>query len=153
MRRLLNSKLSIIALVVGAVVLISGVALAATSAGPNSSVSNQEGTGAVAIFAIPLEVPAGGTLQVVGAGFEAGETVLFQIVTGLGPPIFLQGGQTNDAGAFLADASANSPTGRLPETLVPGIYTIRALSGFGDHVASAPLVVCEPDESGSKCAE
>ena len=58
------------------------------------------------------------------------------------PNLILQGGFANGAGAFLSDMASTSPTGGLPDILVPGVYTIRARTIQG-HVASAPLIIME----------
>ena len=138
MRRYLTSRLSIIALVLAVITLVSGVTWAANSPGPSA----QFQTSVVEIQPIPTQVEAGGVLQVAGAGFEPEEVVLFEVVTGDGPNIVLEGGFANSSGAFLADTRAATATGALPESLMPGVYTIQALTLNG-HVASAPLVVVE----------
>ena len=138
MRWYVTSRLSIIALVLAVVTLISGVTWAANNPGPSAQVQ----TSVVEIQAMPARVEVGGTLQIAGAGFQPDEVVLFEIVTGTGPNIVLEGGFANSAGAFLADTKAATRTGGLPDNLGVGIYTIQALTLNG-HVASAPLVVVE----------
>ena len=152
MRRILSSKLAIIALVLMVVTLISGVTWAATSnPRSDSSTSNQNHRSPVQILAIPLITPQGGELQVAGAGFAPGEAVLFEIFIAEDDfPVTLQGGEANDAGAFIADATVLR--GGLPEFLEPGIYTINALTING-IVATTPLIVCKPDPlKPAKCA-
>ena len=139
MRRYLTTRLSIIALVLVVITLISGVAWAANNPGPSAQLQ----TSVVEIQPIPTQVQVGGTLQVAGAGFEPGEWVLFEIVTGSGPNIVLEGGQANSAGAFIADTTSATATGGLPETLAQGIYTIVARTAGSGHIASAPLLVVE----------
>ena len=134
----MTSRLSIIALVLAVVTLISGVTWAANNPGPSAQVQ----TSVVEIQAMPARVEVGGTLQIAGAGFQPDEVVLFEIVTGTGPNIVLEGGFANSAGAILADTKAATRTGGLPDNLGVGIYTIQALTLNG-HVASAPLVVVE----------
>jgi hypothetical protein len=136
MRRYVTSRLTIIALVLVVVALISGVTWAANSPGPSAQLESS----VVEIQAFPLTVEVGGVIKVAGAGFKPNEVVLFEVVTGEGPPIALKGGVANAAGAFLADATGATVTGGLPASIVPGIYTIQALTTRG-HVASAPLVV------------
>ncbi len=137
MRRFVGNKLSIVALVILVVTLITGVTWAATSPGT----SNQVQTSVVEIQAIPTLVQVGGKLQIAGAGFAPDEVVLFEIrVGGDALNVILQGGRANAAGAFMADTTKASRTGGLPEELGPGVYTIQALT-FDGHVASAPLVV------------
>ena len=138
MRRYLTSRLSIIALVLAVITLISGVTWAANNPGPSAQLQ----TSVVEIQPIPTQVQAGGTLQVAGAGFQPDEVVLFEVVTGSGPNVVLEGGFANSAGAFLADTRAATATGALPDSLTPGIYTIQALTLNG-QVASAPLVVVD----------
>ena len=138
MRRYVTSRLTIIALVLTVVTLISGVTWAANSPGPNAQVQ----TSVVEIQALPTIVQVGGTLKVAGAGFQPDEVVLFEIVTGAGPNIVLEGGFAESSGAFLVDTKTATRTGALPESLGPGVYTIQALTLNG-HVASAPLVVVE----------
>jgi hypothetical protein len=146
MRRFLNSKLGIVALVVAVVTLITGVTWAATGPVPGSSTNSQELTSSVVeIMAVPLIVQVNGSLEVAGAGFTPGETVLFTIVVGGAFPLILQGGEANSSGAFLADTTANL-AGRLPDLLVPDIYTIQAQTPDGGIVASAPLIVVEKKE-------
>ncbi len=141
MRRFLSSKLTIVALVLAAVTLITGVTWAATSPTGSPSPSNQGATSLVQIVPIPLEVEVGGKLRVAAGGFKPGEVVLFQVVVGGDVPhVILQGGFANKAGAFLVDTTVGTTTGGLPPVLVPGIYTITARTVDG-HVASAPLVV------------
>ena len=143
MRRFLSSKLTIVALVLAVVTLITGVAWATTSSGPASGPGNQLTSSVVEIQALPTLVEVGGKLQIAGAGFAPGETVLFEIVVGGAVDfLILQGGTANDAGAFMADTTRATATGGLPGFLGPGIYTIRA-STIDGHVASAPLVVVE----------
>ena len=149
MRRFLNSKLTILALVILVLSLISGVAWAATSPSSSSSPSSNDGVHLppVEIVAIPLELEVGGKLQVAAAGLEPGNVVIFEIIVGGGSPnLILQGGNANDAGAFLVNTTKAFRTGGLPEFLVPGIYTIAAttlVGGQAVHVASAPLVIVE----------
>ena len=139
MRRYLTTRLSIIALVLAVVTLISGVAWAANNPGPSAQVQ----TSVVEIQPIPMQIEVGGTLQVAGAGFQPNEWVLFEIVTGSGPNIVLEGGQANSAGAFLADTTNATATGGLPDTVTQGVYTIVARTAASGHVASAPLVVVD----------
>ncbi len=142
MRRILNSKLTVVALVIIAITLISSVTWAATQPSQSSGPSNQITSSVVEIQAIPLQVEVGGSLEIAGSGFVPAEYVLFEIITGKpGQSILLQGGQANDAGAFLADTTVNLG-GRLPEFLTPGIYTIAASTVSG-VVATSPLVVVE----------
>ena len=154
MRRYLSSKLTIVALVLAVVTLITGVTWAATSPASDSAPVSQAGTSVVEIQAIPLVVAVNGSLQVAGAGFNPGATVLFKIIIDElsdppEPAVLLQGGSANAAGAFLADATANL-RGSLPDVLVPGVYTIQALQviapGQSEIVASAPLVVVDPKD-------
>ena len=141
MKLFLRSKLAALVLVIALVSLITGVALAANS----SLTSSQALTSSVVeIQPIPPEVLAGGRLRVFGAGFAPGELVLFEVfVNSDSAPIVIQGGTANDSGAF----EATTPS--LPETLLPGLYTIKARTLTSPHVASAPLIVCEPSEG--KC--
>ena len=90
------------------------------------------------IEAVPLFVPPGGKLAVVGAGFDPGEVVLLQISIGGGSPsIVLQGGFANDSGAFLASYP------NLPASMEPGAYTIRASTHDEGVGATTPLIVQE----------
>ena len=141
MRRFLRSKLAAVVLVIILVSVVTGVALAAS----NSLTSNQALTSSVIeIQPNPLQVPVGGRLQVFGAGFTPGELVLIEIFMGDGiPPVIVEGGRANDAGAFEAT------TASLPESLVAGLYTVKARTIVSPHTASAPLIVCEPVEG--KC--
>ena len=144
MSRFLNSKLGIVAVIIAAVTLVTGVTWAATSPSSSSGPSAQLTSSVVEIHPLPLKVETGAKLQVAGAGFTPGEAVLLQIVVGGGTPNFnLDGGFANDAGAFLADTTQNFKGGGLPAALGPGIYTIIARTTAG-HVASAPLVVLKP---------
>ena len=144
MRRFLSSKLTIVALILVVATLITGVALAATS---NQGLSEP---GVVEIVPIPMFAPEGTALQVAGAGFTPGDTVLFEIVLNVDSPnLILQGGDSNDAGAFLADTTRGLAGGVLPAALSPGLYTVLARTVDG-IVATSPLIVCKPElEEGS----
>ena len=144
MRRFLNSKLSIVALILAVVTLITGVAWAATSPIGNSSPDNQLTGAAAEIVPIPQQVEVNGVLQVAGSGLRPGGFALFEIVVGGATPnIVLGSGQANAAGAFLADTAKSFSTGRLPDILVPGVYTITATIGAGGPAATAPLIIVE----------
>ena len=133
MRRFLRSKLTIVALVLTVVTLITGVTWAATSSGPSSQLTSS----VVEVVAIPLTVEEGASLQIAGAGFAPDEVVLFElIVGGTGPNIILRSGTANNRGAFLSDNPA------LAGSVKAGLYTITA-STLAGHVASAPLIVVE----------
>ena len=82
MRRFLNSKLTVVALVLAAISLITGATWAATSPTSSSSTSNQLKASVVEIHAVPLQVPVGGALKIAGAGFKPGEIVLFKLIVG-----------------------------------------------------------------------
>ena len=144
MRHFLGSKLTIVSLILVVATLITGVALAATS---NQGLSEP---GVVEIVPIPMYVPEETTLQVAGSGFIPGDTVLFEIVLSVDSPnLILQGGDANDAGAFLADTTKGLLGGVLPAALSPGLYSILARTVDG-IVATSPLIVCKPDpEAGS----
>lgn len=140
MKRVLSSKITVVALVIAIVSLITGVAWAATNSGPNASTANQLTSSVVEITPLSLHVPVGGTVRVAGGGFSPGEVVLFQVIMGGdGPNVTIEGGFANDAGAFLAESE-------LPPALVAGLYTIRAIVIGGVHVASSPIIICEPSE-------
>ena len=145
MRRFLSSKLTVVALILVVATLITGVALAATS---NQGFSE---SGVVEIVPIPLFVPEGSALQVAGAGFIPGDTVLFEIVLSVDSPnLILQGGEATDSGAFLADTTTGLSNGVLPAALGPGLYTILARTTEGSIVATSPLIVCKTEtEEGS----
>ena len=143
MRRLVSKKLGILTIALMVITMVTGVAWAAAS-------PSDQGGSIANVVAVPLVVPVGGQLQVAGAGFQPNEIVLFKIrVGGSTPDVTLQGGFANGAGAFLVDTTSSAPTGGLPESLAPGIYTIVARTVDGP-VASGPLVVCETSEG--KCA-
>ena len=144
MRRFLSRKLTIAALFLVAATLITSVALVATN---NQELSNP---GVVEIVPIPMFAPEGSALQVAGAGFAPGDTVLFEIVLNVDSPnLILQGGDANTAGAFLADTTRGLAGGILPSARSPGLYTILARTVDG-VVATSPLIVCTNDpEEGS----
>ena len=140
MKRVFSSKITVVALVIAIVTMITGVAWAATNTGPNSSTANQLTSSVVEITPLSLHVPVGGTLRVAGGGFAPGEVLLFQVVVGGGSPnITIGGGFANPAGAFLAEVE-------LPQALGPDFYTIRAIVIGGAHVASSPIIICEQSE-------
>ncbi len=140
MKRVLSSKMTVVALVIAIVTLITGVAWAATNTGPNSSTANQLTSSVVEITPLSLHVPVGGTVRVAGGGFAPGEVVLFQVVIGSGSPnVTIEGGFANAAGAFLAESE-------LPQAIGAGFYTIRAIVIGGVHVASSPVIICEQSE-------
>jgi hypothetical protein len=75
-----------------------------------------------------------GNIQVWGAGYDAGETVvIFAVAAAGGEDRILLGATANSSGAFAADA-ANS--------LDVGIYTLRGVGDTGSE-ATAPLVIVE----------
>ena len=85
---------------------------------------------------VAAAVASGGETRIWGAGFQAGEAVVIAAVAAAdSSDVIIVGGDANDSGAFMWDASV---------TLDPGLYTLRA-SGSGGSQATAPLVV-----SGSK---
>ena len=144
MRRILSSRLGIVALVLVAITLITSVtwAAASTSSGPSST--SHQGIRYVGVQAVPLFVVPEGQVDIAGGGFDPGELVLMEIVVGGGiPNVILRSGFANDAGAFL------SSNARLPAFMQPGMYSISASTLTG-RVASAPLVVCVPADG--KCA-
>ena len=136
MRRFLNNRIGILVLVFAVVTLVTGVTWAATGTTPGSSTNQQLSSSVVEIVPIDLKVEPGAALEVAGAGFTPGQTVLFSVLLGDLPELILQGGQANSAGAFLASV------GSLPVDLAPGIYSIAAFTVDG-HVASSPLIVVE----------
>ena len=69
MRRILNTKLGIIALVLAIAVLVTGVTWAATGAGPSSQ-TFPEGN-APQIIVTPLTVEVGGSFEVLGCWLQA----------------------------------------------------------------------------------
>ena len=144
MRRFLSSRLTIVVAVLAILTLITGVTWAANSPAP---ASQEVKTSVVEVMAMPVPVPVGGKLDVLGAGFDPDEVVLFQVVLGGGSPnVFLPSGFANSAGAFLSTEES------LPAILTPGFYTITAktlVDGKAAHVASAPLWVCATSEG--KC--
>lgn len=144
MRRFLSSRLTIVVAVFAVLTLITGVTWAANNAAPTSQ---EVQTSVVEVQAIPIPVPVGGKLDVLGAGFAPDEVVLFQVILGGdSPPVFLPSGFANSSGAFLS----TEPT--LPAVLVAGFYTITAktlVDGAPAHVASAPLWICNTVEG--KC--
>lgn len=140
MRRFLRNKVSVAVLVLALATLVTGVALAASSSGPSGQVLSSS---VVEIVPVNLQVPTGGRVEIVGAGFELGDLVLFELRTGQAPNLIIEGGFVSEAGTFSAEFD-------LPSDLEPGLYTVfvSSLSGEG-HVASTPLIVCEPVEG--KC--
>ena len=142
MKRVLSSKITVIAFVIAIVTMISGVAWAATNSSGSASPANQVSSSVAEIVALSLHVPEGGTIKVAGAGFQPGEPVVFQIVLGTGRPnAVIQGGDANDAGAFLAEST-------LPAVVTAGLYTVKA-STIAGHVASTPIIICVAGEA--KC--
>ena len=145
MRRFLRNKVSVAVLVLAIATLVTGVALAANNSapatGPNSQVLSST---VVEIQAVELQVPTGGKVEIVGAGFALGDIVLFELITDQGPSsVIIEGGFVNDAGAFSGEFD-------LPSEIGPGLYTVIVESFMGGgHVASTPLIVCEGVEG--KC--
>ena len=141
MKLFLRSKLAALVLVITLVSLITGVALAANSSSPRHQELNSS---IIGLEAIPVEVPVGGALKVVGAGFTPEELVLVEIYVGGGvDTIIVDGGRANEAGAFLASID------NLPSSLGAGIYTVKARTIGSPHVASAAVIVCQTSEG--KC--
>lgn len=93
----------------------------------------------VAVTAVDSSLAAsatavGATIDVWGAGFQAGEAVtLLAVGTSAGADRILSGGIANDSGAFALE-SANP--------LDAGVYTMKAVGNKGSS-ASAPLVIVE----------
>ncbi len=140
MKLFLRSKLAALVLVVSLVSVITGVALAANGSAnfnqaPNSSV--------ISITAVPLAVPAGSRVEILGAGFTPLELILVEVYTGEGDPVVIDGGRANFAGAFRASID------ELPSSIGPGLYTVKARTVGSTHAASTPLEVCEG--SDGKC--
>jgi len=133
MKLLLRSKLAALVLVISLVTVITGVALASSSSSPQNQVLTSS---VISITPLPLEVPEGGRLDVLGAGFTPLELVLIEIFTGEGETVVIDGGRANQAGAFRASIS------ELPSSVGAGLYTINARTVGSTHVASAPLEVC-----------
>ena len=137
MTRFFKSKLTLVALVLAGITLITGVTLAATSPAPSSQ---ELSSSVVQIVAVPMTVGVGGRLEIVGAGFTPDDAVLFQVIVGGGAPnVILESGFANSSGAFL---TVNE---ELPADLGAGLYTIQAitLESQGLPVASAPLIVAD----------
>ena len=130
MRLISANKLAIVALIVAVLTVVTGVTWAANS-------GQEQDLRRVELQLHNYRLQQSGQLDVIGAGFNPGETVLVQIFrmeNGINP--IVGGGVANDAGVF--QVSAN-----LPEVLEVGTYSVRALVVGGDWVASAPLVVIE----------
>ncbi len=145
MRRFLRNKVSVAVLVLAIATLVTGVALVANNSAPATGPNSQVLTSTVVeIQAVELQVPTGGKVEIVGAGFALGDIVLFELITDQGPSsVIIEGGFVNDAGAFSAEFD-------LPSEIGPGLYTVIVESFMGGgHVASTPLIVCEGVEG--KC--
>ena len=132
MRLISANKLAIVALIVAVLTVVTGVTWAANS-GQDQDLRKVE------LQIDNYKVPQGGNLDVIGAGFDPGETVLIQIFraqSGINP--IVGGGVANDAGVFQVSAA-------LREAIEVGAYTVRALVIGGDWVASAPLLIVEKE--------
>ena len=142
MRRFLRNKVSVAVLVLALATLVTGVALAANNSAPSAGPSGAVLTSTVVeIVAVELQVPTGGRVEIVGAGFALDDLVLFELITSEGSSnVIIEGGFVNEAGAFSAEFD-------LPSDVGAGLYTVivTSLSG-GGHVASTPLIVCEAVE-------
>jgi len=86
------------------------------------------------------------TITVWGAGWDASETVVFSIVTGMDESRLLGSGETNEAGAIETPMSfATNPTstqlndGTMIRFPGAGLYTLLA-EGLSGRVASAPMM-------------
>ena len=132
MRLISANKLAIVALIVAVLTVVTGVTWAANS-GQDQDLRKVE------LQLDNYKIQQGGNLDVIGAGFEPGETVLVQIFrsqSGINP--IVGGGVANDAGVFQVSAAVR-------EAIDPGTYTVRALVIGGDWVASAPLIIVEKE--------
>ncbi len=132
MRLISANKLAIVALIVAVLTVVTGVTWAANS-GQDQDLRKVE------LQIDNYKVQQGGNLDVIGAGFDPGETVLVQIFrmqNGINP--IVGGGVANEAGVFQVSAT-------LREAIEVGTYTVRALVIGGDWVASAPLIIIEAD--------
>ena len=86
MRRFLRNKVSVAVLVLAIATLVTGVALAANNSAPATGPNSQVLTSTVVeIQAVELQVPTGGKVEIVGAGFALGDIVLFELITDQGP--------------------------------------------------------------------
>ena len=133
MRQFLSNKLTIVALVVMVLSVVTGVTWASTS--------NQTTNSAAEIQALNLKVEEGGSVEIAGAGFIPGETVFFQIYRGEAElSLSVQGGTANAAGAFSGSLT-------LPVTLTAdanptkNVFTVRALIQGGGVAATTPLIL------------
>ena len=132
MRLISANKLAIVALIVAVLTVVTGVTWAANS-GQDQDLRKVE------LQIDNYKVQQGGNLDVIGAGFDPGETVLVQIFTsesGINP--IVGGGVANDAGVFQVSATVR-------EAIAVGAYSVRALVVGGDWVASAPLIIIEAE--------
>jgi hypothetical protein len=87
-------------------------------------------------MATPL-VCHGGVATGYGSGFNAGETVLVTLQLGDGDEFPLGGVTANDSGAFSFSSSSSK---KLPDSIDPGVYTVKAL-GLDNSVATAAVEV------------
>lgn len=133
MRQFLSNKLTIVALVVMVLSVVTGVTWASTS--------NQTTNSAAEIQALNLKVVEGGNVEIAGAGFIPDETVFFQIFRGEAElSLSVQGGVANAAGAFSGSIT-------LPAALKAdadpkkNVFTVRALIQGGGVAATTPLIL------------
>ena len=79
----------------------------------------------------------GGVAEGHGSGFNPGETVLVSLMLGDGDEFPLGGVTANDSGAFSFKSSSKK---KLPDSIDPGVYTVKAL-GLDNSVATAAVEV------------
>ena len=87
----------------------------------------------------------GGVAEGHGSGFNSGETVLVSLQLGDGDEFPLGGVTANDSGAFHFKSSSKK---KLPESIDPGVYTVKAL-GLDNSVATAAVEIAA--EVDGKC--
>ena len=131
MRTVLNSRLTVLGLVIIVVSLLSGVVWASGSPSPSS----QAAAAGASLVVEPLTVVAGNpSLDILGAGFDGDGVVFVQIVLDADSNVSITGVRSNSAGAFHKKVAA------LEAALEPGVYTVLA-TGLGGGQASSPLLV------------
>ncbi len=133
MRQILNSRLTVLVMVVIIISLASGVAWASGSSSPSSQASDS-GAG---LIVQPLTVVAGSpSLDILGSGFGPSTPVFVQIILDETFKMSVTGVSSNAAGAFHKKVTSTEAD------LVPGVYTVLAI-GLEGARASAPLLVVE----------